>query len=89
MPWWARPQSDIIAPQITENRNTMAKFIYQYSAELEFSTKRADGILEWNSQILGTDEYRKAKSVIARNMFGLEDGTKIFLISLNFLGEKE
>jgi len=67
----------------------MSKFIYQYSAELEFSTKRADGILEWGAKILGTDEYRKAKSVIARNMFGLEDGTKIFLISLNFLGEKD
>ena len=56
----------------------MGKFIYQYSAELEFSTKRADGILEWNTKILGTDEYRKAKSIIARNMFGLEDGTKYF-----------
>ena len=67
----------------------MGKFIYQYSAELEFSTKRADGILEWHTQILGTDEYRKAKSIIARNMFGLEDGTKIFLVTLNFLGERD
>jgi len=67
----------------------VGKFIYQYSAELEFSAKRADGILEWNNQILGADEYRKAKSVIAKNMFGLEDGTKIFLISLNLLGQKQ
>jgi hypothetical protein len=67
----------------------MGKFIYQYSAELEFSARRADGILEWQTKILGADEYRKAKSIIARNMFGLEDGTKIFLISLNFLGGKE
>ena len=67
----------------------MGKFIYQYSAELEFSTKRADGILEWNAKILSTDEYRKAKSIIARNMFGLEDGTKIFLISRNFVGERD
>ena len=67
----------------------MGKFIYQYSAELEFSTKRADGILEWNTKILGTDEYRKAKSIIARKMFGLEDGTKIFLVTLNFLGERD
>ena len=66
----------------------MSKYIYQYSAELEFSAKRADGILEWSAQILGSDEYRKAKSVIARNMFQVEDGTKIFLISLNLLGEK-
>lgn len=67
----------------------MARFIYQYSAELEFSARRADGILEWGSKILGADEYRKAKSVIARNMFQMEDGTKIFLLSLNFLGEKD
>ncbi len=67
----------------------MSKFIYQYSAELEFSAKRADGILEWSNKILGADEYRKAKSVIAKNMFQIEDGTKIFLISLNYLGERE
>jgi hypothetical protein len=67
----------------------MGKFIYQYSVELEFSTKRADGILEWNSKILSTDEYKRAKGVIARNMFQVEDIAKIFLVSLNFLGEKE
>lgn len=67
----------------------MRKYIYQYSAELEFSARRADGILEWNSKILTTDDYRRAKSVIARNMFQVEDGTKIFLLSLNFLGDSE
>ncbi len=65
----------------------MGKFIYQYSAELEYSSRRADGILVWGSKILSADEYRIAKSVIAKNMFQVEDGTKIFLISLNFLGE--
>lgn len=82
-------EKSIMLFNCVERNKKMTKFIYQYSAELEFSSKRADGILEWGAQILGADEYRRAKSVIAKNMFQIEDGTKIFLISLNFLGEKE
>jgi hypothetical protein len=65
----------------------MAKYIYHYSAELCFDGSKADGVISWDSKILSIDDYRRAKSMIAKNMFQIEDGTRIHLNSFSFLGE--